>query len=172
MQTELILLRHNEWATRVLLESARGLTEEEFHRHFEIGPGSVHDTLRHVVGAMRRWTDRIEPRPLRPSLEADPRVLSVEELVVKLDEACRELEQTVQRMLSDGRLGELIAFDMEVGSMTTCRRGTALVHVTTHGAHHRAQVQNMLRRLGVSPLPEIDAIEWELSRPGPARDGQ
>ena len=41
-------------------------------------------------------------------------------------------------------------------------RGTAIVHVMTHGAHHRAQALNMLRRLGVEELPDLDAIEWEL----------
>jgi uncharacterized damage-inducible protein DinB len=41
-----------------------------------------------------------------------------------------------------------------------------LVHVTTHGMHHRAQCLNMLRHLavpGVSDrLPEIDVLEWQI----------
>jgi uncharacterized damage-inducible protein DinB len=41
-------------------------------------------------------------------------------------------------------------------------RRTALVHVCTHGAHHRAQALNMLRHLGVEELPEVDAITWGL----------
>jgi uncharacterized damage-inducible protein DinB len=41
-------------------------------------------------------------------------------------------------------------------------RGTAMVHIATHGMHHRAQALNMLRRLGVTDLPELDAVAWEL----------
>ena len=41
-----------------------------------------------------------------------------------------------------------------------------LVHVTTHGMHHRAQCLNMLRHLGVpgvsDRLPEIDPLDWQL----------
>jgi uncharacterized damage-inducible protein DinB len=35
-----------------------------------------------------------------------------------------------------------------------------LVHVTTHGMHHRAQCLNMLRHLGVTPLPPSSVAEW------------
>ena len=45
--------------------------------------------------------------------------------------------------------------------------GAALVHVTTHGMHHRAQCLNMLRHLGVpgvsDRLPEIDPLDWQLN---------
>jgi uncharacterized damage-inducible protein DinB len=30
----------------------------------------------------------------------------------------------------------------------------------THGMHHRAQCLNMLRRLGVQPLPPSSVAEW------------
>jgi uncharacterized damage-inducible protein DinB len=39
-------------------------------------------------------------------------------------------------------------------------RGAVLAHVTTHGTHHRAQCLNMLRRLGVNPLPPSSVAEW------------
>jgi uncharacterized damage-inducible protein DinB len=60
--------------------------------------------------------------------------------------------------------------------------GAMLMHVTTHGMHHRAQCLNMLRRLalpGVSDrLPEIDVLDWQLKRaaacpdPGPPPHAQ
>ena len=36
------------------------LSDDAWHRRFEIGPGSLHDTLTHIVGAMFRWADRID----------------------------------------------------------------------------------------------------------------
>ena len=39
-----------------------------------------------------------------------------------------------------------------------CRRDHT--HTMTHGMHHRAQCLNMLRHLGVSPLPPSSVVEW------------
>ena len=49
-----ILLRHDHWGTRRVLEICATLTPEQFQQRFEIGPGSLHNTLAHVIGAMRR----------------------------------------------------------------------------------------------------------------------
>lgn len=56
------LLQHNAWATRVLLERCRSLTPQQFLQQHDIGPGSLHDTLRHIIGAMLRWSDGKLPR--------------------------------------------------------------------------------------------------------------
>jgi uncharacterized damage-inducible protein DinB len=34
------------------------------------------------------------------------------------------------------------------------------MQVTTHAMHHRAQCLNMLRHLGVTPLPPSSVAEW------------
>ena len=69
------LLDHNLYATRLTLETCRGLSSDQFHQRFEIGPGSLHDTLRHVVGAMLRWSDRIAllPAPEQKSVPQERR---------------------------------------------------------------------------------------------------
>ena len=41
-------------------------------------------------------------------------------------------------------------------------RGAILTHVTTHGMHHRAQCMNILRTLGVDPLPPSSVMEWTM----------
>jgi uncharacterized damage-inducible protein DinB len=48
------------------------------------------------------------------------------------------------------------------GKMYTFTRGAVVTHVTTHGMHHRAQCLNMLRHVGVSPLPPSSVLEWML----------
>ena len=56
------LLAHNLWATRLILERCRGLSSDQFLRPFPIGPadhGGLHAILTHIIGAMRRWADRI-----------------------------------------------------------------------------------------------------------------
>jgi uncharacterized damage-inducible protein DinB len=39
--------------------------------------------------------------------------------------------------------------------------GGAITHVITHSMHHRAQLIDMLRKLGVKDVIEGDALSWE-----------
>lgn len=159
-----VLLAHDTWGTRTVLQACASLDDAQWHRRFEMGLGSLHDTLTHIIGAMARWADRIEgpPHPLRPSVEDGTR-RSVRELEALLDAAARDLSASAARARQRGLDTEL---DVTLGG-TPYRftRGAMLVHVTTHGMHHRAQCLNMLRHLnvpGVSDrLPEIDALDWE-----------
>lgn len=158
------LAGHNVWATRVLLERCRGLTPEQFTRSFDIGPGRLHDTLLHVAGAMRRWADRIGDRPLRPSVEQENRVRTPDEILALLNEAEADLSGVLGRVVEEGRLDETMSITIpRYQEPFVFTRGTAIVHVMTHGVHHRAQAINMLRRLGLADLPDLDAIEWELA---------
>ncbi len=160
------LLRHNAWATRVLLERCRDLTPAQFSQKFEMGLGTTHDTLLHIVGAMYRWADRIGDRPLRPRLEDEPRIWTPDEIITRLDACAPDLAGVIKRVVDENRLGEKMEFDAPDQPSFVFTRGTAIVHVATHGVHHRAQALNMLRRLGLNDLPDVDAVEWELVEKG------
>ncbi|MBU3684141.1 MAG: DUF664 domain-containing protein [Phycisphaerales bacterium] len=160
-----ILLRHDAWATREVLRACGGLTEEQWHRRFEIGPGSLHDALTHVVGAMLRWADRIDgpPTELRPSIEGVAQRTPAE-LLALLEAAESGLAASADRARARGLGTE---FEVPLAGKThRFTLGAALVHVTTHGMHHRAQCLNMLRHLSVpgisDRLPEIDPLDWQL----------
>ena len=53
----------------------------------------------------------------------------------------------------------------------TFTRGTVLVHLCTHGTHHRAQCLNMLRHLNVprlsDKLPDPSAVDWQAETESP-----
>ena len=66
-----ILLAHDRWATAQILDVCGKLSDEQFHRRFDIGPGSLHDTLTHVLGAMRAWTETLAGAEPRPRLDTD-----------------------------------------------------------------------------------------------------
>jgi len=160
-----IALEHNSWATREVLRACAALDDSQWHRRFEMGPGSLHDTLTHIVGAMFRWADRIDgpPRAVRPSIEDGSRRTPAQ-LMTLLDGAAADLAASAERARERG-LGT--AIDVTLGGRAyRFTLGAMLVHVTTHGMHHRAQCLNMLRQLavpGVSDrLPEIDVLEWQL----------
>jgi uncharacterized damage-inducible protein DinB len=160
-----IALEHNSWATREVLRACAVLDDSQWHRRFEMGPGSLHDTLTHIVGAMFRWADRIDgpPRVVRPSIEDGTRRTPAE-LMTLLDGAAPDLAASAERARARGLE---TALDVTLGGQAyRFTLGAMLVHVTTHGMHHRAQCLNMLRQLavpGVSDrLPEIDVLEWQL----------
>jgi uncharacterized damage-inducible protein DinB len=151
-----ILLLHDRWATQQVLDACKTLSSDQFLREFDIGPGSLHETLTHICGAMRTWTDTLAGRDLRPWLQDEKVIRTPAALQPVVDDAYdafaaeaarRPLDDTVTRRLRDGRV-------------FTFTRGAVLTHVTTHGVHHRAQCLNMLRQLGVSPLPRSSVTEW------------
>ena len=162
-----ISLQHNVWATREVIAACERLSDPQWHQQFAIGLGSLHDTLTHIIGAMFDWTDGIDgpSRAARPSIEDGTR-RTPEELIGLLDEAAGGLDASARRARARGLD---TAADVTLGG-TPYRftLGAMLMHVTTHGMHHRAQCLNMLRRLavpGVSDrLPEIDVLEWAATR--------
>lgn len=160
-----LLLDHNAWATRVLLLDAERLNRGELDRRFDIGPGSVHDTLRHIIGAMRRWADRVGGRDVRPSIEDGDRRYDVCELRALLNEADADLRAVAAAI--DARRGwsEVFEFAMPGGRTYRFTRAAAMTHVLTHGMHHRAQLLNIRRQLGLPPLGlDLDVVEWECVR--------
>jgi uncharacterized damage-inducible protein DinB len=166
-----ILLGHNRWANAQVLRRCEPLTDDEFHRRFDIGPGTLHDTMTHVVGAILRWSDRIGRRTLRPSIEgrapgaaaaeAMPR-RRADELLALNEQACAGFAEVVREAKVAGLLGEVR--DWTFGAETSrFNVAAAIVHVTNHGMHHRAQCMNMLKRLGRPVNADLDELEWQVA---------
>lgn len=160
-----ILLAHDRWATTQLLDACAALPPEQFHQRFDIGPGNLHDTLTHVIGAMRAWTDTLAGAEPRPRIETDGQRRTPETLRAMLNEACTAFAAEARRLPLD----ESATRTMKTGERATFTRGAILMQVLTHGMHHRAQCLNMLKQLGVSPLPPSSVTEWVWLGEGPGR---
>ncbi len=162
-----ILLGHNRWAIRTLLEKCEALTPEQFHQRFDIGPGSLHDTLTHTIGAIFRWSDRIEGVTLKPSIEgrlpSDHTSPITRRTVAELrklnEEACEGFARVVTLMKKGNHLSEVRTWTFG-GDSYQFTVAAAIVHVTNHGMHHRAQCMNMLKRLGRPVDADLDELEW------------
>jgi len=149
------LLAHDAWTTRLLLLRCQDLGAAQLDREFDIGPRSVRATLAHVVRNVEVWTDLMAGRPVRAS-GGD----SVAELIVRLDRASADLAETARDVARRGAWDERW-IDVLDDPPTEKTYGGAIAHVVTHGMHHRAQVLYMLRRLGLTELPEGDVLSWE-----------
>lgn len=150
-----ILLRHNRWAMRAVIEACAGLSREQFHRRFEMGPGSLHDTLAHTVSALRAWGDMLAGREPRARLEGGD--YTPAQLLEIFETTAEEFDGVARAHPT----GETVT-GTRGGRSYTFTRGCVITHVTTHGMHHRAQCLNMLRRLGVEKLPPSSVMEWTL----------
>lgn len=166
-----ILLGHNRWAIAQIIERCRGLSHAEFHRRFEIGPGTLHDTISHMIGAMHRWADRIAERPMRPRLDGrashtDPtpaKQLTPDEFMVQLNEVAADFAAVVAMVRADGRLNSVREWRIGDYPPQVFGVAAAIIHVTNHGMHHRAQCMNMLRHLGRPVNADLDELEWQIA---------
>ena len=151
-----ILLIQGRWANENVFDAIEPLTNEQLHQQFEMGPGSIHDTMRHVLGAMRGWSDFLAGREQRPRVETEG-----EKTVAQM----RELHTVIADELDvSARLGspDDVISGERGGRTFSFPRGGVVTHVMTHGFHHRAQVANMLRQIGVETQPRSSVVDWML----------
>ena len=155
-----ILLAFDQWATARVIAACDKLNSGQFQGRFDIGPGSLHDAVTHILGAMRTWTQTLAGQEPSQRLEADGIMRTPGELMALHEQISLEFQKEAERRpvnehgdrkLRDGRIIRLTRCDI-------------LTHVTTHGMHHRAQCLNMLRQLGVKPLPASSVVEWSLHK--------
>lgn len=172
-----VLLAYDAWATRTMLERCRVLSHEQFHRRFEIGLGSLHENFSHIVGVVRRWTDRLTGRPLRaalnsfpgrPDIAVDGGDRSPDQLLALHEEAAADLVVVTRGLVEDGLEKTLVVqWPGEDGKPVTYTftRGAVLTHIVVHGTHHRAQCINMMRHLNVpglsDDLPDPGVVDWQ-----------
>ena len=69
-----ILLTHDRWATKNIIQACEKLSADQFQQRFDMGPGSLHATIIHMIGAMRGWGDLLarpsHAPPARPGRHA------------------------------------------------------------------------------------------------------
>lgn len=150
-----VLLSTNHWANENILESCRALTGEQFHQRFEMGLGSLHDSMLHILSAMKGWGDLLAQREQGERMSGDHSIDQMLDLNTKLTS---DLEDSAKNHPND----ELVTGERG-GRSFTFARGAVLTHVTTHGMHHRAQCLNMLRHLDVETQPQSSVVEWMLA---------
>ena len=153
------LLEHDSWTTRQFLDLAKRLTRDQLDSNCGIGHGTVRKTFEHIIWNVECWTDLMngDAVRLRPAGHQ-----SIDDLIVRFDAASSKFVQFAREVSAGDRLAEQFVDTLDDPPRQKSL-GTAIVHVVTHGMHHRAQLLIMYRRLGYSNLPEGDALSWELA---------
>lgn len=148
---------HGDWARNQLLAACDELSDAALDRPFEMGPGSLRKSLRHLWEAERIWQNRW-------SGKADPNNVTSDEAIAPA--ALRQLhdETATERVafvrgLSAGELDQPFTYQNMRGDSFSFPIGDLMAHVCNHGVHHRAQALNMLRHVG-GELPRMDFLVY------------
>lgn len=145
------------WNTARSMAAARTLTEAELHRGFEMGLGSVFETLLHLHSAEALWLKVINgeteglamlTRNDLPTLDAIARAWpdvrrGWDLLIASTDEA--GLSREIVRV-REGREFRQRVLD-------------AMIQLPTHALYHNAQMSSMFRQMG-KQLPDSSYIIW------------
>ncbi len=157
------LLGHDAWTTRQLLLRAGELDPAALHLPFDAGHETVYETLIHMIGNVRTWTDLMTGTPIDRA-ESSWSGLSIDDLIARHDAASEDFAALARRIRDENRFDELWIDTLD-DPPTAKTYGGAIAHVISHDMHHRSELLHMLARLGLAGLPEGDALSWEATLP-------
>jgi uncharacterized damage-inducible protein DinB len=153
------LLGHDSWATTQLLELSGGLTDAQLDQPFDIGHGSLRETLDHLIFIVDFWSTLMAGQPVTWERQMHR---SVADMIERHERFYATFATFARRMHDEQRLDDTFV-DHFGGKMTF---GGAILHVVLHNAEHRAEAVHMLTRLGLPVPPEVDHGLWDYERRG------
>lgn len=165
------LHQHRMWVNHRLLDAVRPLTDDQLRQPFAIGQGSVWKTLTHLLAAECVWLEALignetpvmpgdAPGKLPGNQEGEDAIRSLDELACRWDDLDQRWHEYLDAV-SDDNLDEIVyktSTSSGLGKRHGTRRADVLLHVCTHAQYTTAQLVNMFRQLGVSPLPDVMLI--------------
>ena len=154
-----LLLDHDHWATRRLLDASGGLTDAQLDRPFDIGHRTLRATFGHMIFNVPFWTAFLAGQPAVGGYSADaqPDDRSPAALVDHHERAYAAFAAAARRLRDEQRLGDTFVDHYAVRKSF----GGTILTVVEHNAEHRTEVLHILERLGVPDLPEVDLGVWD-----------
>jgi uncharacterized damage-inducible protein DinB len=153
-------LAHSRWAMQRLLAASEQLSPAQFEQDMGIGPGSLRATLAHVIEAMFFFADNFAGRPYHPRDDFDREAETIAGLRRLLARADAELRRDMLAA-AGGNPAQTVQWpNAESGTLPT---PVAVAQVFDHACLHRTQCINMLKRLGVLPVLDLDPMSFHAS---------
>jgi uncharacterized damage-inducible protein DinB len=149
------LLSHNTSMFATVLVRSRELSDAELDHKFEIGLGSVRQTIHHMIQNIEWWTDLMNAVPARKYGEDS---LTLDGLSARFRTVSAQFADVGKRKDQQGALDE--HWPPRNDQTETHSYGNTVVHVLTHAVHHRSQWLYMMKQLGVEQLPVAQALRW------------
>lgn len=163
------LHQHRAWVNGNLLSVAVQLSDEQLRVPFEIGQGSIWQSLVHLYAAEYVWLEALAgneesllpgdlPGKLPGNQQGEGGVTDLADLRLKWSELEKRWSVRLAN-LSPAWLEEVVyRKSASLGTRLGIRRSDVLLHVCTHAHYTTAQFVNMLRQAGVEKLPDTMLI--------------
>ncbi len=154
-----LLLDHDHWATRSLLDASGGLTDAQLDEDFDVGHRTLRATFGHIIFNVPFWTAFLAGQPAEGGYSADaqPDDRSLAALIDHHERASAAFASVARRLRDQRRLGDTFVDHYAVRKSF----GGTILMVVEHNAEHRTEVLHILERLGVSDVPEVDLGVWD-----------
>lgn len=136
------------WAIRRVIDRCRELQPERMHDAQPIGPGSLAETIWHIIDAMLYFADGFAGRPYIDVALSMPHD-TLEALRALLDGAEAELRRSISDRLDENPCAD-VRFPAADAAIPLV---AAIAQVFDHASYHRAQCAHMLKRLGAFDPP-------------------
>lgn len=150
-------LGYEAWTFRHFLGRCREVSPARLRQPFDVGNGTLYDTIDHIIRNIEVWTDLMRECPVR---ELPPLPDVIDGCLERFDAAMADFTKYARVLAANHRLDETYVDVLDEPPAPKTFGGTIL-HVLTHTSVHRWEMQHMLQRLGVSDLLEGDALGWE-----------
>lgn len=139
--------RHNGWATRELLASCRGLSEEQLTSSAPGTFGGILATFNHIVGSDASYLLRLAGSAPDWATRRDEKA-TLDELRARIEETDQLWEKLLSAPVDTERV---IIIDKGVREV---RAGIFVAQALHHGNAHREQICSILTGFGIEP-PDI-----------------
>jgi len=155
-------LRYHQWATGQVLEETVPLPADQLVKPLGGSFANVYDTLVHMYQADCIWLDRLngEPTGKLGDYEASGCTYELQDawtaLLAKMVAWAEELSENDWLREMSYRTLAGVPYETPLWQM--------VLHIVNHGTHHRGQITNMLRQLGVKPV-NLDLIGFYRTKP-------
>jgi len=155
------LYDYNDWANHRILELCQGLSDLQLDQPKPMGFGTLRATLFHILAADRIWLERWQGIAWRP-FPMDPQGMSLQDMADALQQISHQRTALIHAE-RDSHWSRMVDYRDSKQTPYHHRLRDLLLHVFSHGVHHRAQALNYLKDLGRSAGVGIDYLFYRLA---------
>ena len=159
------LHNHRAWVNSNLLNASAQLSDEQLRSSFQIGQGSIWNSLTHLYAAEYVWLEALlgneaslapgdVPGKFPGNQLGEGGITDLNGLRQKWSALELRWMKYLASLNPESLEEDVYRRSASTGQRFGTRRADVLLHVSTHAHYTAAQVINMLRHTGVEKLPE------------------
>ena len=143
-----LLFEYNHWANERILAAAENLNDDQLKASNDLGWGSLHGMLAHILDAEYGWRRYLSDGENAPWLQADDftDLAAIRQRWAAENQAL----EAYLASLSDDALDGKVFYEVD-GQERFHILWHCLIHLVNHGTQHRSECAALLTELGCSP---------------------